>query len=241
MPDPISIPIGGTLWQKFALSGLTGGAAVDYNGTFEWTDEISFDNPISGASFTGEAGDWDLKSPGGVTVCNGSGGAWPWECTWGALGGGLTGALVFTRVVDPPVSVEIEGAADGGASIQAGVVTALTGSNNDLGFLAVPYGPFGNIISVAYVNPGTNNAALSVSVSDQAIVVNLATNGSAVITSTAAQVKAALEASTLAAGLITVSNAPSNDGTGVVTAMAALFLEGGSGDGPPLPPVTITI
>jgi hypothetical protein len=100
------------------------------------------------------------------------------------------------------------------------VTTALTGTNNDLVFTAIAESPEGYPPSVGYVNPATPNAALSVSVTNGYIRVSLATNGSSVITSTAAQVKTAIEGNAPAAALITVANAAGNDGSGVVTAMA---------------------
>lgn len=55
------------------------------------------------------------------------------------------------------------------------------------------------------------------------------TAGAAVaIKSTAAEVKAALEANADAAALITIANAAANDGSGIVTAMAATPLAGGA-------------
>jgi len=48
------------------------------------------------------------------------------------------------------------------------------------------------------------------------------------ITSTATLVKAGIDASTAAAALVTVANASGNDGTGVVTALAATNLAGGA-------------
>lgn len=117
-------------------------------------------------------------------------------------------------------------------AVAAALTTALTGTNNDLVFTAKVKGAAGNSITVAYVDPGANDAALSVQVTGTEIVVSLATDGSGVITSTAAQVEAAIEASTAAAALVTVANAAANDGTGVVTAMAEDALEGGV-DGTP--------
>ena len=129
----------------------------------------------------------------------------------------------------------------GGAALEdASLTTALTGTNNDLAFAAVPTGQLGNAIRIRYVAPGTNNAALGVMVTGRDITVNLATNGSAGITSTAAQVKTAIEASAAASALVTVANAAGNNGSGVVTALSYTALSGGAG-GLPLPPSIVTI
>lgn len=110
---------------------------------------------------------------------------------------------------------------------EAVVTTALTGTNNDLTFYAKLSGTDGNAITVRYVNPGTPDATLSVSVAGTAITVNLATNGASAITSTATLIKAALDASADASALVRVALATSNDGSGIVIALAATSLAGG--------------
>jgi phage tail sheath protein FI len=88
-------------------------------------------------------------------------------------------------------------------------------------------GASGNAIQIAAVNPGTNNASLSVSVSGKVITISLATDGSAAATSTASQVLAAVNASAAAALLVTASLAPSSTGASVYAAHAATSLAGG--------------
>ena len=111
------------------------------------------------------------------------------------------------------------------AAVAAALTTALTGTNNDMVFTADTAGTAGNNITIAYVNPGVETASESVSVIGSAITVTLRSVSS--VLSTAAQVKTALDASGAASALISVANAPGNDGTGVVTAMAATNLAGG--------------
>lgn len=129
-------------------------------------------------------------------------------------------------------------------ALAAELTTSLTGANNDLVYTARKAGEAGNDIYVEYVDPGTADAVLSVAVSNEVILgalralitVNLATDGSSVITSTAAEVRAAVlqqadaPGHPLAADLVDVENAPANDGSGVVTAMAASALTGGAND-----------
>lgn len=118
------------------------------------------------------------------------------------------------------------------AEVLALLTTALLGSNNDLKYSAVAgQGDGANGITVAYVDPGAPSAALSVVVAARVITVNLATDGGSVITTTAAQIAAAIALSIPASRLVTVVNAPGNDGTGIVTALAATHLAGGL-DGP---------
>jgi hypothetical protein len=114
------------------------------------------------------------------------------------------------------------------ASTAATLTTALSGTNNDLTYTADTAGAAGNSIRVRYVVAGTGTA-LSVSVSTNDITVNVATDGSGNPTSTAAQVKTAVDASGAAAALVNTANATGNDGTGVVAAMGYTNLSGGAG------------
>ncbi len=107
---------------------------------------------------------------------------------------------------------------------QAALTTAF-GADNDLTFTAVDYGGEAQNVTVAYLDPGAANQPLSVSVSGNAITVSLATDAGGTITSTAADVMAALNGDASASALITTSLA-SATGTGVVPAMAASNLTG---------------
>ncbi|MEI6449767.1 MAG: hypothetical protein WCP98_07425 [Actinomycetes bacterium] len=115
-------------------------------------------------------------------------------------------------------------------AVMAVLTTALAGANNDLTFLAKTGGTAGNSITVALVATG-NDTPLSVDVASSAITVNLATGGAGAITSTASQVRAAINADTDAKALITASLAPGNSGVGVVTALSAANLAGGAAAG----------
>lgn len=107
------------------------------------------------------------------------------------------------------------------------------GDDNALTASARAYGAEGNSISIAYVDPGGTTAALSVSVFRQVITVSLARAANA-ITTTAAQLKAAIEAHGEANQLITLEidatdTGAGDDGSGIVTALAAAPLTGGAG------------
>ena len=82
----------------------------------------------------------------------------------------------------------------------------------------------GNDLTVALVDPGSASAALSVSVAGSAITVNLATGPSGAVTSTAAQVVAALKASPASSALVSASTYRGNAGAGVVAPAAATKL-----------------
>lgn len=112
-----------------------------------------------------------------------------------------------------------------GAVGPATLDTALAGADNDIRYTAVADDVAGNSISVEYVDPGALSQPLSVSVEGRKITVSLATDGAGVITSTAADIMAAVNADTDASALVSADLAPDNDGTGVVTAMAETDLD----------------
>lgn len=141
-------------------------------------------------------------------------------------------SIAYVQAANPTTAVSVSGqaitVAVGYQPLTASTLsTNLTGSNNDLTFTAVTAGADGDDISIEYVDPSANSAALSVDVTGDAIAVNLATNGSGTITSTASQVKAAIEASAAASALVTVALKTGNTGAGVVTALAETNLAGG--------------
>ncbi|MEV0154910.1 M14 family zinc carboxypeptidase [Micromonospora sp. NPDC050686] len=76
----------------------------------------------------------------------------------------------------------------------------------------------GNDLTVSLVNPGAANAPLTVGVAGTNVTVSLATNGAGTITTTAAQVVAAVNGNADAAKLLTASTYRGNAGAGVVAA-----------------------
>lgn len=116
-----------------------------------------------------------------------------------------------------------------GGKASAALTTALAGTHNDLTYTAkagLSRYATGNTVSVRYVVAGASTA-LSVSVAGSAITVNVATTSGSVASSTAAQVKAAVDAHAAASALVAVDLAAGNDGTGVVAALAVTNLAGG--------------
>lgn len=84
----------------------------------------------------------------------------------------------------------------------------------------------GNYIRVRYVDPGSPSQSISVSVtSNYDITVNLATDGGSAITSTATQIKAAIEANTPANALVLITI--SGTGANIQTAQAYTNLANG--------------
>jgi len=94
-------------------------------------------------------------------------------------------------------------------------------------------GTNGNYINIVYVNPATNNTlnvvvtGAGTSGSHYVITVNLGYASSA-ITSTAAQVLAAINGTVAAAALVEVAYAPGYAGTSIVTAYTSTPLSGGT-------------
>lgn len=113
------------------------------------------------------------------------------------------------------------------APVKATLTTALAGSNNDLTFTAKRGGTWGNSIQVAYIDPGGTTATLSVVVSGFLITVNLGRTASAIDTTANAIITAIARAAD-AAALVDVENAGSDDGTGLVIALTATSLAGGT-------------
>jgi hypothetical protein len=82
----------------------------------------------------------------------------------------------------------------------------------------------GNLITAEFMNPGANNSPLSVAVTGNDIVVNLATNGTGALASTAAQVVAAINADPAASALVNAYTYANNAGAGIVPVRAKVTL-----------------
>ena len=113
-------------------------------------------------------------------------------------------------------------------AVPASYETELAGGDNDLVFTAVTGGEYGDDISIAYVDAGADET-LAVAVAGKAITVTLGTAAGGAIESTAADIMDAINEHDDASALVVATLAADNDGTGVVTAMAAKTL-GTDGD-----------
>lgn len=110
-------------------------------------------------------------------------------------------------------------------AVAASLSTDLAGDNNDIVFTAKTKGVIGHDITITYVDPG-EDGTISVDVVDTDIVVTLA-YGTGAITSTADDVKAAIEAEPAADALVSVADKAANDGSGLVTALTETALASG--------------
>ncbi len=81
-----------------------------------------------------------------------------------------------------------------------------------------------NAIQAEFLNPGAANSPLSVAVAGKRITVNLATNGTGALASTAAQVRDALNADPAASGLVDAFTWAGNAGAGTVQPHALVNL-----------------
>lgn len=122
----------------------------------------------------------------------------------------------------------------GSADTAATYTTVFGTANSNIKYTAVQQGTLtnlargalGNSVTIAYVNAGASKP-LAVTVTGLAISVQLATNGSSVITSIASDIVTAINADVNAKKLVTAANAPANTGVGLVSALTATNLAGG--------------
>lgn len=138
------------------------------------------------------------------------------------------------RTVRSSVIGVIGTAPDSQQEVKASLLIGTVGSNNALTFTSKLTGELGNSSSLRLVDPGANNAALSISVSGRDVTVNLATGPAGAITTTATQLKTAIEANATAHALFTITNTGASTGAGVVTALRRAQLSGGLDDVFPL-------
>jgi len=123
-----------------------------------------------------------------------------------------------------------------GEAVAAEVNIDPPGADNTVKFTAVTAGQAGNNITIEYVDPAAASIALSVAVTDLAIVVTLATDAGSLITSTADDIIALITGDVTASVLVVASNV--GLGTDVVPAIAAVNLSGGNGGTEDLTPGT---
>jgi len=125
--------------------------------------------------------------------------------------------------------------------VKASAAIGVVANDNALTFTSKKAGALGNATTIALVDPAANNAAIDVSVVGDAITVSLATGVAGAITTTAAQLEAAIEGDADANALVAVAATGASDGSGVVTALAATALAGGVDEPFPLDrPVLVT-
>lgn len=108
------------------------------------------------------------------------------------------------------------------ATLDTGVVA----NNNAITFTSKIPGNAGEAIKVQLKDPGANNAALKVTMENDTIVISLATDGAGAITSTAAQVIAAVSSALVVKDYVSAANTGASTGAAAVVAVAATALAG---------------
>ncbi len=111
--------------------------------------------------------------------------------------------------------------------LAASLTTALGVADAELVYTAKTLGAAGDEITIEYEDPEEANAEIAVGVNGTAIKVVLVPGDGGAITTTASDISAAIVGSPAASALVGVANKAANDGSGVVTAMAATALAGG--------------
>lgn len=114
-----------------------------------------------------------------------------------------------------------------GATSTATLTTGVVANDTALVWTAVETGSPGNGVAVALLDPAANGSALAITVSGKSLFVSLATDGGGDITTTGAQLIAAVAGNANAAALVSVANATGSDGSGVLEASALRNLAGG--------------
>lgn len=162
------------------------------------------------------------------------------SATAGLAGSMANGSYSYRIAAVDDVGSSLASVAAAATVVSSGIYgsrsTALTGANNDLKFTAKTIGTVGNSNTITYVDPAGNNEALDVVITPDTgfaeVVVNLATDGSGAITTTANDILVALTVAGAAfSDFMSVAYVTGNDGSGVVTAMAGAFLAGGAATG----------
>jgi len=103
------------------------------------------------------------------------------------------------------------------AAVAASGTTGVEASNNALTWTAKVAGLLGNNIVIALEDPDASSQPLSIEVAGGCIIVKLATDATGAITTTASQLKTAIEASADASALVSVAHTGASTGAGVVT------------------------
>lgn len=148
-----------------------------------------------------------------------------------------TGINAFGFPIEPEVECSPGGAILFDFQLNTNAVPAtFTDGTGSLLFASSVYGTGGNATTIQLVNPGAPNVALSVAVAGTAVTVTLATNGASALTSTWAQVAAAINGNAAAAALM--SAVVLQNGSTVAAAIGLTNLAGGAAANPT--PITIT-
>lgn len=148
-----------------------------------------------------------------------------------------TGINAFGFPIEPEVECSPGGAVIFDFQLNTNAVPAtFTDGSGSLLFASSVYGTGGNATTIQLVDPGAPNVPLSVAVVGAAVTVTLATDGASVLTSTWADVAAAINGNAAAAALM--SAVVLQNGDTVAAVIALTNLAGGAAADPT--PITVT-
>lgn len=154
----------------------------------------------------------------------------------GATGDGNLPVTVTSALFAPAVTVQVAlvAATHTTATLIAAAIAAALNLNSTLTTFFIFTSSGADVImtrraAYARANDGTENVAWTLTLGITAVTnsTNTTAGVAPAITSTAALIKTAIDASTTAAALVSVANHSGNDGTGVVTALTATALASG--------------
>lgn len=133
-------------------------------------------------------------------------------------------------------------APDSAPEVKAVLTLGSAASKNAIDFTAKPYGAQGNEVAVHIKNPKANSQTLSITIAGKIITASVATDETGAVTTTAAQLLAAIDANVDAVALVGSQNTAGSDGTGVVSTYSRpYYLTGGTDEPFPLnTPVLVT-
>lgn len=137
-------------------------------------------------------------------------------------------ALQAKLTADPHGLTNLVSDGEPTAEAKAALTTSLAGDDNDLVWTSKLVGNDGNQTTIEYLDPQAVDQSLAITVDGYAITVSLETDGNGDIATTADDIKTELGNVAAADALVSAADAGEDDGSGVVTAMAATALEGGT-------------
>lgn len=204
------------IWFVFVPAGAGADGADGEDGEDGTTPQIADPGDITAGNAQGEYASL-------ATGVVGDNNAITWTAQKvGEDGNDITVAIVAPTEASQSLAVAVDGtditvnlATDAGTA--ASGTTGIEGSNNGLTWTAQAVGEDGNEIMVALEDPDGNDQVLAVTVNGTSILVKLATGGAGAISTTAAQVIAAIEANADAAALVAVANTGASTGAAAVT------------------------
>ncbi|MBW2623591.1 MAG: flagellar hook-associated protein FlgL [Deltaproteobacteria bacterium] len=205
--------------DDLTFTALTQGAAGDAI-TLEYIHPGAGDNALS-VSVAGNAISVSLETVGGIVTATAADIMAAINDTLSlssalvtaSLAGGNNGSGIVSDMGGVPQNLSRAGSGFSYAT----ATTDMLAPHTDLKYEARVPGSAGNSISISYVDPGAASQPLTIGVVGNAITVNLATDATGAISSTAGDIMAAIKDDTAASSLVNVFLAEGNSGLDALT------------------------